>query len=305
VPDARDESPDICGQRNAERAIAVLAEHQHGVVTFRQLETLGLSKRSIEHRLAIGRLHRVYRGVYAVGRPSLTQRGHWMAAVLACGPGAVLSHRSAAALWRLRQDGWKTQVTVPTQRRSRGFIRVHRAELHPDEVTREDGIPVTTVARALLDLAGVLDRPQLIKTVEESERRALFDLRGVEEVLARAGRRRGVPALRSVLAEYREPAPTRSDLERDFLALVRKTRLPEPQINVLVEGFEVDAFWPRSGLVVELDGRAYHSSPRMFEADRARDASLQRAGYRVIRVTHHRLHADPAGVVGLIGAPAA
>jgi very-short-patch-repair endonuclease len=227
-----------------------------------------------------------------------------MAAVLALGPGALLSHRSAAALWGLRQDGWKTDITVPAQKRDRRFVRVHRAKLHPDEITREDGIPVTTVARTLLDLAPVLDEDQLLKTIEESERRQLFDLRAVEAVLTRAGHRPGTPALRTVLAEYRDPPPTRSDLERAFLALLRTTDLPEPHVNVRVEGFEVDALWPRSRLVVELDGRGYHSSPRAFEADRARDAVLQRAGYRVVRITHHRLRADPAGVLELLGAMA-
>lgn len=227
-----------------------------------------------------------------------------MAAVLACGPGAALSHRSAAALWQLRQDGWKTDVTVPGDRRSRGSIGVHRAQLDPAEITHCDGIPVTTVARTLLDLAAVLDRDQLVKTIEESERRQLFDLRAVADVLIRAGHRSGTVALRSVLADYRDPAPTRSVLERDFLSLVRKTALPQPHVNVLVEGFEVDVFWPNSRLVVELDSRGYHTSPRAFEADRARDAVLQRAGYRVIRITHHRLHADPTGVLELIGAMA-
>jgi Transcriptional regulator, AbiEi antitoxin len=238
MPGGRDETPDICAQRNADRAIAVLAERQHGVVAFRQLTALGLSKRSIEYRIEIGRLHRVHRGVYAVGRPSLSRKGIWMAAVLALGPGAVLSLRSAAALWGLRQDGWKTDITVPAQKRDRRFVRVHRAKLHPDEITRVDGIPVTTVARTLLDLAPVLDEDQLLKTIEESERRQLFDLRAVEAVLTRARHRSGTPALRTVLAEYRDPPPTRSDLERDFLALLRTTDLPEPHVNVRVEGFE-------------------------------------------------------------------
>ncbi len=305
MSNARDETPDIQGKRPVDLQIVRLAERQHGVVSLRQLQALGLGAGAIEHRIATGRLHRIHRGVYAVGRPSLTRKGHWMAAVLACGPGAVLSHRSAAALWQLREDGWKTDVTVPGDRRSRGFIKAHRARMDPADITHCDGIPVTTVARTLLDLAAVLDRDQLVKTVEESERRKLFDLRAVEAVLTRNGRRCGTPALRDVLAVYREPPPTRSDLERDFLALVRRTAaVPEPHVNVRVEGFEVDAFWPRSRLVVELDGRGYHTSPRVFEADRARDAVLQRAGYRVIRITRHRLRADPAGVLELIASMA-
>jgi very-short-patch-repair endonuclease len=301
VPGAWDETPEIPGKHPADRKIAALAKRQHGVIAHRQLVALGLGRGAIEHRISIGRLHRIHRGVYAVGHSSLSRKGIWMAAVLASGPGATLSHRSAAALWGLRRDWWKTDVTVRSDRRSRRFITVHRTRLDPAEITVVDGIPVTTVARTLFDLASVLDRDQVIRAIEESERRQLFDLRAVEAVLARAGRRAGTAALRAALAGYRDPAPIRSDLERDFLALVRDTELPEPRINVLVEGFEVDAFWPRSKLVVELDGRGFHSSPRAFEADRARDAALQRAGYRVIRITHRRLHTDPRGVVELIG----
>ena len=135
--------------------LAALADRQHGVVSSRQLQTLGMGRRAVEYRTAIGRLHRINHGVYAVGRPALTIRGHWMAAVLACGPGAVLSHRSAAALWGVGRSGWKTDVTVPGDRRGRGGIRVHRAKLQPADITTHDGIPVTTVARMLLDLAAL------------------------------------------------------------------------------------------------------------------------------------------------------
>ena len=204
----------------------------------RQLEALGLSGRSVKHRVSTGWLHRVHRGVYAVGRAALTRKGHWMAAVLACGPGALLSHLSAAALWELKQSSWKIDVTVPKQRRGRSSIRLHQARLHPDEITQRDGILVTTVARTLLDLAAVVDHGQVVRGVEESERRELFDLRAVDAVLERAGRRHGAPALRRVLADWTEPADVRSELERRFTARLRRSRLPARQVNVIVAGFE-------------------------------------------------------------------
>jgi very-short-patch-repair endonuclease len=300
MPDARDKHPDIDGVSPADVAIVALAERQHGVVAFRQLEALGIRRGAVEHRLAAGRLHRRYKGVYAVGRPSLTTKGHWMAVVLACGPGAALCHRSAAALWGLGRDGWKTDVSVPGDRRSRGMIKVHRARLRPEDVSTHDGVPVTTVARTLLDLAAILTRNQLIRAIEAAERNELFDLRQVEAVAARYPRRSGTVALRAALADYCDPLDTHSDLERDFEGLIRKAALPDPQMNVILEGFEVDAFWPPSRLVVELDSRGYHLSPRAFENDRARDATLQRAGYRVIRLTSRRLRDDPSGVVELL-----
>jgi very-short-patch-repair endonuclease len=221
-----------------------------------------------------------------------------MAGALAFGDDAVLSHRTAAALWGLSQrNAWKLDITVPTWRRSRAGFWVHCSQLEPTELTREDGIPVTTVARTLFDLAGVVRRDQLVRAVEEAERRQLFDLRAVEAVLARKEGRPGAPTLRSVLSDYQGPADVRSELEHRFVSLLRRSRLPTPQINVLVAGFEVDFLWPQYRLVVELDGRAYHTSPRAFERDRLRDAKLQRAGYRVLRVTHGRLRDDPAGIL--------
>jgi very-short-patch-repair endonuclease len=256
-----------------------------------------VGKHAVHRRIVAGRLHRIHKGVYAVGRPTLTRHGHWMAAVLAFGDGAVLSHRTAAALWGLRQSAWKIDVTVPTWRRPRAGFWLHCSALDPSEITREDGIPVTTVARTIYDLARVVQRNQVVRAVEESERRGRFDLGAVEAVLERAGHRPGVPMLRSVLADYQDPPDTRSELERRFAALLRRSRLPAPHANVLVAGFVVDCFWPASKLVVELDSRGFHSSPRAFESDRLRDAKLQRAGYRVIRVTHARLRDDPGGIL--------
>jgi very-short-patch-repair endonuclease len=298
MPDASDKAPQIRGESRIDVQIAALADRQHGVVAYRQLVALGLGRRAIEHRIAVGRLHRIHRGVYAVGRPSSTPRGHWMAGVLAFGPAAVCSHRTAAALWGLRKrNAWKIDITVPTWRRAREGLWLHCSQLDPTEITHSDGIPVTTVARTHLDLAAVIHRDQVARSVEESERRGLFDLRAVERVLARAGHRPGTVALRSVLADYQDPADTHSELEHRFAALLRRSRIPAPQINVIAEGFEVDFLWAESCLIVELDGRAYHDTSRAFERDRLRDAKLQCAGYRVLRITHRRLRDDLAGIL--------
>lgn len=280
-------------------AMAELADRQHGVVSRTQLLALGFGRRAIQHRIDRGRLHRIHSGVYAVGRSSLDPAGHRMAALLRAGPDAVISHRTAAALWGLMPTAQTMiDVTIPRRGiRSPRAIRIHCSEvLDPADRTTIDGIPVTSLPRTLLDLAPILRPDQLLRVIEQAVRLGRFDLAAVEADVARAPRR-GVARLRGVLADYREPAPTRSELERSFVALVERARLPKPQVNVQVAGLEVDFCWPEAWLVVELDGRAFHTSPRQFERDRLRDAQLQRAGYRVLRVTFKRLHEDPAGVI--------
>lgn len=287
-----------------DRAIAELAGRQHGVVARRQLLALGLTKQSVDWRLATLRLHGVHYGVYAVGHRLLTPHGRWLAAVLAAGPGAVLSHRSAAALWQLRPaTGSRVDVTVGVcGRRSRPQIAVHatRNLLHRDRA-EQARIPVTSVARTLLDLAEVLSGPQLARAVEEAERLQLMDLHAIEDVCRRGTGRRGLSALGALLNDYRGPAPaTRSELERAFLDLCHVHGLPRPLVNQFVAGFEVDAFWPRQRLVVELDGYAFHRTRGAFERDRARDAALQLAGCRVLRFTHRRLEREPAEVAATL-----
>jgi very-short-patch-repair endonuclease len=220
-----------------------------------------------------------------------------MAAVLAYGPDAVLSHRSAAAHWGIAQPSWKIEVTTPHSRRGRTGIRVHRTNLHPEDVTIRDGIRMTSVARTILDLASQMKADRLTRLIEESDRKELIDLRALERAIARRPRVAGVVRLREVLAAYRGPADTRSGLERDFRALIVSNSLPEPQYNVLVEGLTVDVYWPQWKLVVELDGKPYHSSPSAFETDRIRDAILQKADIRVLRVTGERLDTAPTAVL--------
>jgi hypothetical protein len=204
-------------------AVAALAARQHGVVSRAQLLEAGLSRRAIEHRAGIGWLHRMYRGVYAVGHQPLTRDARWMGAVLACGAGAALSHASAAALWELRPySGTWIDVTVPTRhgRARRERIRLHRSStLRAEDVTTHRAIPVTTVARTLLDAAATFSPPALARTVEQTEIRRLFDLEAVERTLARHPHHPGAAPLSRALDLYRDDERTRSELEAIFLAV--------------------------------------------------------------------------------------
>ena len=214
-----------------------------------------------------------------------------MAAVLAYGAGAVLSHRSAAALWGIRPSSRRTEdVTSPHgSRATRPGITVHRTRrLAASDRDVEDGIPVTNVARTLLDLAEVLHPAGLAHAIEATERLRLFDLRSIESVMARNPGRRGLRPLRSALAVYREPSITRSGLERRFLRVCREAGLPPPETNVRIADLEVDAVWREDRLAVELDS-GYHATTAAFERDRVRDATLQLAGYRIVRITDRRL----------------
>ena len=284
-------------ERATDWLIAELAERQHGVVASWQLSALGIGRRAIQYRLTVGRLHRIHRGVYAVGYRRLTRKGHRMAAVLAHGPDAVLSHRSAAAHWEIGRPFWKFEVTTPQSKRSRKGMRVHTARLQPEDIATHDGIRVTSVARTILDLASQMNADRLNRLIEEADRKELFDLRALDRAMARRPHAAGVRRLNAVLAAYRVPADTRSNLERAFRALILDAGLPEPQYNVLVAGLVVDVYWPQWKLVVELDGEPYHANPRAYENDRIRDATLQKIDVRVLRVTGRRMDNEPAAVL--------
>jgi hypothetical protein len=280
--------------------IGKLADRQHGIVRHAQLLAMGLSRRAIEWRLAHGRLIRLYTGVYAVGHRALRPRGYLIAAVFACGPSAVLSHKSAAAMWELLStDQTRVDVTVPgTSRAKRRGIRVHRTRsLHADEITEVDGISVTTVARTTVDLCGVLNPHQVLKLIEQADRSHVLDVLALQRVISRCPNRKGLGTLRRVLSDYTGPPAIRSDLERRFVALITEAGLPMPLLNVPLAGYTVDAYWPQWRLVVELDGRGYHLGPRQFETDRIRDAALQRIRCRVLRVTDKRMTSSPAAVI--------
>jgi very-short-patch-repair endonuclease len=279
-----------------EREIAALAKRQHGVVSRRQLLALGLGPRTIGRRLEDGRLYRMHREVYALSDPLGSRNGHWMAAVLACGDGALLSHRSAAQLWGLmRLRPASIDVSAARGRRRKG-ITVHEGGIYEEDRAECAGIPVTSVARTVFDLAEVLDVGNVAKAFEEADRLRLLRIRELEAVCARCPGRRALRPIRSLIAEARYPETTRSDLEDAVLALCRKHDLPMPVANVEVLGHEVDAFWPHERLIVEADSVAFHSHRAAFERDRARDAARQAEGYRVIRLTHRRIEREPAVV---------
>jgi very-short-patch-repair endonuclease len=282
--------------------IARIAARQHGVIARGQLLELGLGKGAIQRRLAAGKLHRLYAGVYSVGHSVLPARASFIAAVLACGPGALLSHRSAAELWGLmHSSGRRIDVIVAGNgRHSSDRLCLHRARnLHPEDHATLDGIPVTSLARTLLDLAAVVPPRVLERAVEEAERLRLFDLRAVERLLERSRGHRGRRALIAAIAEAAHTVLwTRSELEKQFLKLCRAAALPQPAVNVWAEGFEVDAVWLEQKLVVELDGYEHHGGRSAFERDRKRDTKLQLAGYRPIRVTQRRIEREPDELVG-------
>jgi REase_MTES_1575 len=228
--------------------------------------------------------------------------GRWLAAVLACGDRAVLSRRSAAALWGLRpSDAIEVTVLGRSRHRRRGIVVHSSRDLPAGDRTTRRAIPVTTVPRTLVDLAGVVNKRDLERTLEEAERLRLLDLAALRRILERGSRRQGTPLVREILGDALPgAAATRSELERRFLVLCRRAGLPLPAVNVTVAGFEVDAAWPEARLVVELDGHAYHRTRAAFERDRARDTALQLAGFRVLRVTHRRLEQEPAAVLNAV-----
>jgi very-short-patch-repair endonuclease/predicted transcriptional regulator of viral defense system len=275
-------------------AISVIAGRQHGVIGYPQLKALGLSRQSIDHRVRNGRLHRIHRGVYAVGHKRLTPHGRWMAAVLAGGDRGVLSHRSAAALWQLLPARGHTHVTTPRDLHNRDGIQFHSQSLQPDEVTIHDGIPVTTVARTLLDIAAT-EPAQLERAFNEAEYRRLWDATGVAALLERYPRRPGAKAL-ARLADAPLKGITREELEHTFHALVERHDLPKPLRNQpLTIGdrtYHPDAMWPEARLIVELDGRGAHDTTSRFDDDRERDRILTRAGWIVIRLTWKHVTTD-------------
>jgi putative AbiEi antitoxin of type IV toxin-antitoxin system len=236
--------------------VTAIAARQHGVVTARQLHGAGVTKDAIRRRIESGRFTRLHRGVYLASSLPAQFTPH-MAAVLACGTGAVLSHHSAAATWGIRPPHpGDVHITVPgRKKRHRAGVRAHRGRLEPRERTRHHGIPITTPARTLHDLA------------------PLLPLRDLERALEQALVLR-LPGRAELEAMQEQPGITRSEAEARLLDLIVKAGLPRPLTNVRVHGYEVDMYWPQERLVVEVDGFAYHSSRAAFERDRARDARL-------------------------------
>lgn len=245
--------------------------------------------------MASKRLLWLRRGVYAVGHAGLTDDSLRLAAVLTCGPRALLSHRAAAELWGLLPSSPQFEVTVRRGGREReGIVLHHSRVLGPEDRAVVRAIPVTTVARTLVDLADVLDERRLARVVHEAEVRRVFDLTAIERVLERVPGRAGRHRLRRVLAAYRpEPRFTRSRAERRLLRLCERHGLPKPQTNVWVHGAEVDAYWEDVGVVVEVDGGEAHLTRRAFREDRARDRRLAAAGIGVVRITWFDFDDEP------------
>lgn len=282
-----------------------LAADQHGVVARFQLLRLGVSSDVLEHRLAAGWLRRLHRGVYLVG-PLAVPHSRELAAVLACGGNAVLSRRHAAWVWQLQArpgDGERVGVIVFRGRASsRPGIDVRNVHsLRGDEITVRDGIPITTPARTLYDLAGVAGERELERAVAEALARRLVGRSGLLSLVDRHGGRPGAARLRALIDAASDQALTRSEAEERLLALTRKARMSAPATNARVAGYEVDFLWRAERLVVEVDGHAYHASSRRFESDRRRDADLLAAGVRVMRVTWHQIVNEPEALLVRLG----
>jgi very-short-patch-repair endonuclease len=263
------------------------AGRQHGIVKGKQARQAGLTNDAIRRRVEAGWLVRLYEGVYAVGHTALTQKSHLIAAVYACGPDALASHCSAGALWGPLRWPQKIEVTAPRGCKPKKGFTLHRSRLiHPEDRALIDNIPVTSLARTIVDLADVLSEERLADAVHEAEVRGLFDLKKVDRVLARLPGRKGRHKLRRVLAAYRDVQPfTRNRAERLVLAMCEEHGLPRPQVNTWIDEFEVDFHWPESGLVLEFDGGAVHRTTRAFHEDRRRDRALAARGIHVVRAT--------------------
>jgi len=288
-----------------ELAVVELAARQYGVVARRQLRGLGMSDTKVARLIERGLLIRLHRGVYAVGHASLRIEGRRMAAVLACGPGAVLSDRTAAGIWGVRPDNRpRWDVTVANARgRTLSGIVIHQRRLDRRDITTLDGIPVTTLARTYLDLAACIPRDHTARALERGEQLQLFDLCAIDDVLHRHPGHRGAARLRAAVDRMRpDQDRLRSDLERDALALIERLGLPHPLVNTELHAHEVDLHWPQQRLVVELDSRTFHDTATAFETDRARDADHLLGGYRVLRITRRRLKDDAAAVAATLEA---
>jgi very-short-patch-repair endonuclease len=288
-----------------ERGLARLASSQHGVVSRRQLLDLGFERGAVARRIEAGRLTRVHAGVYLVGHVARAPLATEMAAVLACGQGAALSHRSAAVLWGLvaRPNGHvEAEVTVSRSwAPDRPGIRVHRRPgLMARDIALLDGLPTTGPARTLLDLGSRFRLEELEAAAAQAERRHGIGLEALTDQLDRNRNRVGAATLRSLVERVERPSLTRSSAERRLLRLLRAAGIPIPETNQMVAGLEVDLLWRAAHVAVEFDGFGFHADRAAFERDRVRDAELQARGYRVIRVTWRQLVDHPQAVVSRI-----
>lgn len=293
------------------RALAALSDRQHGVVSRNQLRRLGMSNAAISRAAAAGRLYRVFRGAYAVGRPTLSGHGRLRAAALACGKGAVISHRSAGALLGLLDKGPVVidVIAPPSRGRKIDGIRFHRVRPpRPDEVGTVAGIPCTSPARTLVDLAGTVGDPTLRSCFERAALKGYLDIAAIEASVDPG--RRGIRSLLALVDDWRRAAPVakkgrlKSPLEAKVLPLLLQRGLTTPLLNAPVEiadgRIEVDFLWPEHRFVVEADSRGFHDTPLAFERDRWRDRELMRAGYTTLRVTHRQAEEEAQAIADAI-----
>jgi very-short-patch-repair endonuclease len=289
--------------RDDDRWLAALAERQYGVVGRWQLVEAGWSTGAVEKRIRAGRLHPLYAGVYRVGHGLIPKQGRWMAAVLASGPEAVLSHWSAAALWMIRPNSRSTiDVTSPRKSRSWDGIKRHHKALPTDEVTVEEGIPATSVPRTIFDLAATESVEVVENLLREQEHRQLRDRLSLPDLIERYPGRRGIRKVRLALDRLEEEPEgrKRSPLEERFAPFLRRHRLSLPRFNDWIDlgdkRYQVDCHWPGTGQIVELDGWEGHRTRSAFRDDRARDRRLRVAGYTVTRLTWNQLDDEPEAV---------
>jgi len=280
-----------------------ISGRQHGVVTREQVRDRGVGDGAIDGRIAKGTLRVVHRGVYAVAGRPLGREGRWLAAVLAC-RGAVLSHWDAAELWAILPPRASRDVHVSVARnrkpRHHEGICIHRAPLEAEVVPRK-GIPITTAARTLFDLAPLLPRRRLERSLDEAKYLHLLPAGALATTLERNAGRKGAPALRAALADHTPGSTrTRSHLEELFLAICRSHLLPQPLVNTPVAGLEVDFLWPAQRLIVETDGSAAHSRRTTIERDHERDAHLRDHDYTVLRFTYRQVTEKPGWIAASV-----
>jgi very-short-patch-repair endonuclease len=264
-----------------------LAGRQHGIVKRKQVRDAGLSREGVRRRVKAGWLVPLQDGVYAVGHMALTDKSHLVAAVYACGEDALASHRAAGKLWGILRGSQPIEVTGPRSREVAKGFTLHRSRcIHDEDRALIDNIPVTSLARTLVDLADVLPEKQLANAVHEAELQGLFDLTQVQRVLERLPGRRGRHKLRRVLSAYKDVQPfTRSRAERLVLQMCEEYGLQAPRTNTWVGSHEVDFYWPEAKLALEFDGRAVHRTTKAFYEDRKRDRALAARGIHVVRAT--------------------
>jgi hypothetical protein len=278
--------------------VAQIAARQLGVISLGQLRRAGLSYKQVEGWVKRRHLLPLHRGVFAVGHPRLVPRAHLVAALLAAGPQAFLSHRTAAAVWGLRElTTRRIELTVPGgRRRSRGSLVIHRTAHATDVVTR-NGLRVSSVPQMLIELGPAETRRELDRLITQSVRKGILNLEKMQLALARHERHPGVVKLKAALEAYLPRPDRKSGLERAFDEfLAHHPEIPPPRPNVHIDGWEIDCYWPEQRLAVELDGRPYHIAVRDMEKDRIKDAKLLGLGIRTMRITDSRFEHDRRGV---------